>query len=97
MRFTNKFNYPEKMKLGKEKKEFEEAAFNTFCVNFVNQVLKDNLNYSFEREDDSIVFSIDIPVLKQIQQQAKNIKNKPPLENFKRTVKPKPTNKELNK
>jgi hypothetical protein len=94
MRFTNKFKYPEKIRGGKEKKEFEEAAFNTFCVNFVNQVLVNNLNYSFEREDDSIIFSIDIPVLKQIQQQAKNIKSKPPLEKFKRTVKPRP-NKEV--
>ena len=71
----------------------EKIGKNTFCVNFVNQILKDKLNYDFERSDDSIIFSIDVPILKQIQQQSRNNKPRKPLENFKPSPKPRPIKK----
>ena len=59
-KFSNGFEVPSNIKNEKEKQEFIKMAYNTFCVNFVNELRK-NLKYEESFDKNIITFKIDIP------------------------------------
>lgn len=86
-KFKNEFKIPEKLNV-KQMKDFEDAAFNTFCVNYVTQVLKDKLFFNIVKNDKSILFEMDMPIINPYVKR-QNKKNSE-IEGFKPPVKPKP-------
>lgn len=58
-KFSNGFEVPD-FKTEKEKNEFIKMAYNTFCVNFVGELIK-NLQYEESFDNNIITFKIDIP------------------------------------